>query len=292
MQSAGFADATLLVLAHGSTVNVGSAARARLHAAELRRRGWFAAVRECFWQQPPKLEEVLSAVTTPRVFLVPLFIGAGYFVDEVFPTVLGLKSAGEATYSRVRRSAGRTLFYCEPVGTHPGMTDVLLARARDVVAKHPFPRAPGSAETALFIVGHGTERSASSRRAVEAHVDTIRRRGEYAEVHPAFLEEAPFVADCQRVAQARNLVVVPFFVSDGLHVVEDIPVMLGESAAAVRTRLKAGLPTWRNPTERAGKRIWYAPGLGAEPLLAEVILQRVCEAAAWVAAHGGLTGSA
>lgn len=292
MQSAGFADATLLVLAHGSTVNVGSAGPARLHAAELRRRGLFAAVHECFWQQSPKLEEVLATVATPRVFLVPLFIGAGYFVDEVFPTVLGLKSAGEAAYPRVRRSEGRTLFYCEPVGTHPGMTDVLLARARGVVAKHPFPRAPKLAETALFIVGHGTERAASSRRAVEAQVDTIRRRGEYAEVYAAFMEEAPFIAEFHRVAQARNLVVVPFFVSDGLHVVEDIPVMLGEPEAAVRARLNAGLPTWRNPTERHGKRIWYAPGLGAEPLLAEVILQRVREAAAWVAGRADRPDSA
>ena len=283
MRSAGFADATLLVLAHGSTVNVGSAGPARLHAAELRRRGLFAAVRECFWLQAPKLEEVLAAVTTPRVFLVPLFIGAGYFVDEVFPTALGLKNAGEAAYPHVRRSEKRTLFYCEPVGTHPGMTDVLLARACDVVAKHPFPRAPKPMETALFVFGHGTERSASSRRAVEAQVDTIRRRGEYAEVHPAFMEEAPFIADCLRVAQARNVIGVPFFVSDGLHVVEDIPVLLGESEEAVQARLKASVPTWRNPTERHSKRIWYAPGLGLEPLLAEVIFQRAREAAAWIA---------
>lgn len=287
MQNAGFADATLLVLAHGSTVNVGSAAPARLHAAELRRRALFAAVRECFWQQAPKLDEVLAAVTTPRVFLVPLFIGAGYFVDEVFPTALGLKNAGEAAYRRVLRSGKRTLYYCEPVGTHPGMTEVLLARARDVVAKHPFPRAPKPMETALFVFGHGTERSASSRRAVEAQVDSLRRRGEYAEVHPAFMEEAPFIADCLRVAQARNVIGVPFFVSDGLHVVEDIPVLLGESAETVQTRLKAGLPTWRNPTERHGKRIWYAPGLGLEPLLAEVILQRAREAAGWIAEREG-----
>jgi sirohydrochlorin cobaltochelatase len=95
------------------------------------------------------------------------------------------------------------------------------------------------------------------------------------------MEQAPFIAGVYSAIQSRNLVVVPFFVSDGLHVVEDIPVLLGEPASAVKARLESGLPIWRNPTERHGKRVWYAPGLGAEPLLAEVILERVREAATW-----------
>ena len=42
-----------------------------------------------------------------------------------------------------------------------------------------------------------------------------------------------------------------------------------------------GSPTpWRNPTEREGKRLWYAASVGSEPLMAEVILERVRESAA------------
>jgi sirohydrochlorin cobaltochelatase len=48
----------------------------------------------------------------------------------------------------------------------------------------------------------------------------------------------------------------------------------------VRERLKLGRPTWRNPTERDGKRLWYTAGVGTEPLIAEVILERVRESAA------------
>ena len=33
---------------------------------------------------------------------------------------------------------------------------------------------------------------------------------------------------CHALAQTKNLVVVPFFISDGLHTQEDIPVLLGE----------------------------------------------------------------
>lgn len=239
----------------------------------------FAAVQECYWQQDPRLAEVLAAACTPRVFIVPLFIGAGYFVNDVIPTALGLERQGGAGFSRTWRRGDSRLHYCRPVGTHPGMTNVLLARAQDVVAKHPFPRPPLPAETALFIVGHGTERTGASRRAVEEQVGAIRARRLYAEVHAAFMETAPRLSEWHAATAARHVVVVPFFISDGLHVVEDLPVLLGDSEASVRRRLQAGQPTWRNPTEHHGRLVWYAPGLGQEPLLTEVILQRVIEAA-------------
>jgi sirohydrochlorin cobaltochelatase len=74
--------------------------------------------------------------------------------------------------------------------------------------------------------------------------------------------------------------VVPFFISDGMHTVEDIPVMLGAPRAEVRERLKLGQPAWRNPTGREGMRLWYTAAVGSEPLMADVILDRVRESAA------------
>lgn len=81
------------------------------------------------------------------------------------------------------------------------------------------------------------------------------------------------------MAATKYCAVVPFFISDGLHVVEDIPVLLGEPERSVRQRLEAGQPTWRNPTEKDGKLVWYSPAVGTEPLMADVILERVREAA-------------
>ena len=60
---------------------------------------------------------------------------------------------------------------------------------------------------------------------------------------------------------------------------EDIPVMLGEPARLVQERYKSGQPTWRNPTEKHGKRVWYSASIGNEPHIADVILERVCEGA-------------
>ena len=56
-------------------------------------------------------------------------------------------------------------------------------------------------------------------------------------------------------------------------------VLLGEAERAVKARSLAGIPTWRNPTEKHGKRVWYADCVGTEPRLVDVILDRVQEAA-------------
>jgi sirohydrochlorin cobaltochelatase len=212
------------------------------------------------------------------VFIVPLFISEGYFTEEVIPREFGFRSKDEKDFGRVQTRGAQTLYYCGPVGTHEGMTDVLLARAREVVEQHPFPRAAQPQDIALFIAGHGTGNNENSRKAIERQVELIRARNIYAEVHSIFMEEDPRIGDCYAMAQSRNIVVVPFFISDGLHSYEDIPVMLGEAQRVVQERMKQGQPTWRNPTEKQGKRVWYARSIGNEPLIAEVILQRVREA--------------
>jgi sirohydrochlorin cobaltochelatase len=135
------------------------------------------------------------------------------------------------------------------------MTCVLLARAHDVVAQFPFPRAPKPKDITLFIAGHGTERSDKSRKAIERQVELLRAMNLYADVHAIFLEESPGIAECYLLAQTKNLVIVPFFISDGLHTQEDIPILLGEAKPIVEKRLQSGQPTWRNPTEKNGKLV-------------------------------------
>jgi sirohydrochlorin cobaltochelatase len=280
---ADYKDATLVLVGHGSTLNADSAAPTYQHADELRRRGIFAEVLEAFWKQEPCIAAVLRGAFTPRVFIVPLFISEGYFTEEVIPRELGMPKKGSKFERVLKRAAPagtgeQTVYYCGPVGTHASMTKVLLSRAHEVVAKHPFPRAPKPQETALFIAGHGTENNENSRKAIEHQMELIRAKQEFAEVHAVFMEEEPRIGDCYKMASAKNIVVVPFFISDGLHSYEDIPVMLGEAERIVQKRLKEGQPTWRNPTEKRGKLVWYAQSIGNEPHMPEVILERVREA--------------
>jgi sirohydrochlorin cobaltochelatase len=276
-----FSDAALVVLGHGTTQNENSAAPVFQHASELRRRQIFAEVREAFWKQEPQIKKVLPEISARRVFIVPLFISEGYFSDEVIPRELGFAS-GLSTLNSDHSRAGSQLstwFYCLPVGSHDSMTRVLLARAREIVENFPFPRAPKPKDITLCIAGHGTEKNENSRKVIEHQVELIRGKKIYADVRAIFLEENPRIDECYSLAQTRNMIVVPFFISDGLHTQEDIPVMLGEAQRTVRQRLAAGQPAWRNPTEKNGRLVWYSPAIGSEPHIADVILEQVKEAA-------------
>jgi sirohydrochlorin cobaltochelatase len=275
-----FTDSALLLIGHGSTVNAASGAPTYQHADELRRRRVFAQVEEAFWKQTPGIQSVLRGLTARRVFIVPLFVSEGYFTEEIIPRELGLRLEDEANFARVQQRGSQTLFYCAPVGTHQTMSRLVLARAREVVERYPFPRPPKTQEIALFIAGHGTNRNENSRRAIDRQAELIRTQNIYAEVHSVFLEEDPRVGDCYSLTRANNLVMVPFFISDGLHSAEDIPLMLGEPERIVRERLRNGQPAWRNPTERHGKLVWYGRGVGTDPQLADVVLERVAQAAA------------
>jgi sirohydrochlorin cobaltochelatase len=272
-----FSDAVLIVLGHGTTLNDQSAAPVLQHVAELQRRKIFREVRPAFWKQEPHIKSVLAEVNASRVFIVPFFISEGYFSTEIIPKELGFGCPKLGT----RTTRDGVVYYCLPVGSHDLMTTVILSRAKEMAEKFPFPRAPKPADTTLFIAGHGTGRNANSRKAVERQAELIRGLNVFAEVGVVFMEEAPFIKGCWENVKTRNIIVVPFFISDGLHAVEDIPVLLGEPERIVKERLAAGQPTWRNPSERGGKLIWYSASVGTEPLLAEVILQRAHEAFAF-----------
>jgi sirohydrochlorin cobaltochelatase len=270
-----FLDAALVVLGHGTVLNAESAAPVFQHAAELRRRKIFASVHEAFWKQEPHVKKVLTEISAPRVFIAPLFISEGYFSTQIIPKELGF----DFPEGLKLKNQNSELFYCRPVGSHDSMTKVILSRAEEIVIKFPFPRAPKKSDTTLFIAGHGTEKNKNSRTAIERQVGLIRAMKIYSDVHAIFLEESPRISECYAIAQTKSLVVVPFFISDGLHTEEDIPVLLGEPERIVKERLAAGQPVWRNPTGKNGRLVWYSSAVGSAPEMADVILERVREAA-------------
>jgi sirohydrochlorin cobaltochelatase len=276
-------DATLVLVGHGATENRESAAAVQAQGAVLRARGLFREVLECFWMVEPRLTEVWSRIRTRAVYVVPVTISDGYFTTEVIPTQLGLNRNGRSAAGRIHEVHGHQVFYCRPIGSHPSMTGVLLARARQALADHPAlpPAEPGS--TALFIAGHGTERNRQSRVAIERQVRLIRERGLYAEVHAAFMMEAPFITDCWNLTAWGDLVMVPFFISNGLHTAEDIPILLGQAEDGVRQRVRRGEPGWQNPIRCGCRRLWYTAALGTDPHLADIIVERVQESeSSWI----------
>lgn len=265
-------DSALLIVGHGSTVNPDSSAPTFAHAEELRRRGVFGEVHCAFWKEEPSLRQVLHSVDRDDVYVVPNFISEGYFTKSVIPRELELTGA-------ITERRGRRIKYCEPVGNHERMTELLLHRAAAI--------APGvaPAETTLFIVGHGTDLNDNSAVAAKREVELIRGRGLYAEVLNAYMEEEPLIAKWAELASYSNVVVVPFFISDGLHSYEDIPVLLGIAEASPGAASAHGREVFQgNPYHLRGRTLFYASAIGTEPLFADVILDQVAAFDARIAA--------
>ena len=276
-----FTDSALVLVGHGSTLNGDSSAPVDQHVQALRDTGRFGEVEACFWKLEPAISSIRHQVFSPRVFVVPLFISEGYFTQQVIPREIGFCSNTDKAFQRVRDWDGQRWFYCDPVGTHLSMTEALAHRATEVLDQNPFPARPVDDQVSLFIAGHGTGNNQNSRKIIEEQAETLQETGRYADVHAVFMEEDPRIEECYELATSRNIVMVPFFISDGLHSFEDIPVMLGESETTVSKRLKEGVPTWRNPTEKKGKRVWYTRSIGLDPRMSDVILERVGEASRW-----------
>ncbi|MGH8164404.1 MAG: CbiX/SirB N-terminal domain-containing protein, partial [Rhodanobacteraceae bacterium] len=165
------------------------------------------------------------------------------------------------------RANGQLWKYCEPVGNNAAVTELLLRRAREV--------APGIAEdeTSLLIVAHGTALNDNSAVAAKREVEKIAALSRYASVQNAYMEEAPLISDWPRLTNTPNVVVVPFFISDGLHSYEDIPILLGIEPASTNAASHREIFR-RNPHRLHERDLYYASALGTEPQFAEIILEQ------------------
>ncbi len=263
-------NAALLIVGHGSTINPDSSAPTLAHAAEIRRRKVFADVECAFWKEEPSLRDALflfDPAEVREVYVVPNFISEGYFTQTVIPRELELN--GRIT----KRSSGQIWKYCEPAGNHASMTDLLLQRALEV--------APGidPAETSLLIVAHGTDLNENSAAAAKREAKKIRGLGKYAAVMNVYMEEPPLVSGWKNLTKTPNVVVVPFFISDGLHSYQDIPVLLGIAKERSTTTSPAacGEVFRRNPYNLDGRSLFYAPSIGTDPGFADIIIEQAAK---------------
>jgi sirohydrochlorin cobaltochelatase len=206
-----------------------------------------------------------------EIYIVPNFISEGYFTQTVVPRELELN--GRIT----KRSNGQVWKYRDPVGNHRMMTDLLLHRAREIAPDIP------ESDTTLLIVAHGTDLNENSAVAAKREAEKIRALGKYAAVLNVYMEEPPLVSDWRKLTKTRHVVVVPFFISDGLHSYEDIPVLLGIAVAAGGDRGRPGSAPpakargeifRRNPYRIGDRNLFYAPSIGTDPGIANIILEQ------------------
>ena len=225
--------AALVLCAHGIRGGVGGAAR---HAERIAARRAFAEVHACALKGRPRLGEVVAAVRATEIVFAPLLMAEGYTLDAM------LRRLEQANLGAKR------LTVCDPVGVHPRLAAMIAAKAQALCAE----RAWRPADTALLIVGHGTERHPESGATAYRHAARIAAQGTFAEVASAFLDEPPHVAEALAAVRARQSVAVGLFMDAGEHGEEDIPALLAP----------------------AGGRAAYAGPIGTDPLVTELILEQ------------------
>ncbi len=192
----------LVLAAHGSHLDPRSSEAVRVHARALAGSGVAGEVLLAFWKEEPSLARALDGCTASEVTVVPFFMAEGYFTNEVIPAEMGLDGP-------VTSREGRTVRLTRPVGVHPALAEVVVERALEAGA---------TAESAVFVLGHGTRRNDASAGAVAQQVERIRAVDRFAHVSAVYTDQDPNVAAIPALAGGRKAVVVPYFASEGWHV--------------------------------------------------------------------------
>lgn len=245
-------ETALIVPGHGSTEEGQSSRATRDLVEQLQQRQVFAEVHAVFWKEQPHYREVFDLVSCSEVYVVPHFISEGYFTQQVIPREFELDG-------KVTQRDGFCIRYCDPVGSHPGMTNLLLRRAAEIAS------GVKPAETSLLVLGHGTGRNNDSAKAVSDQVKKIQLRPEgFGEVLGVYLDESPRLSDWYDLAEFQNVVVLPFFIAEGLHFRRDLPEMLGVEKG-----------TSEQPYEIRSRKVYCAQPVGGDPTMADMVIDQV-----------------
>ena len=247
LRSDSLSRAAVLLVGHGSLLDPDSSRPVHKLASHLRDCGRFGEVRTAFWKEEPQLHYAFDLIEHPEVFVVPVFMSEGYFTDRVVPRDLGLDG-------RVTCRGPWRIQYCDPVGSHPRMSEIVSARADELVP------AADRASTTVVILGHGTNEHPQSARTTLNMVKKLRNEDRYARVLPAFLDQDPTLNRILETERTGPMAVIPFFVSEGWHVGTTIPKDIA---------LEGGE---HGP---AGPPIWFSRPVGTHPTMAEVVLDLV-----------------
>jgi len=192
------------------------------------------------------------------VRLVPFFLAEGWFTKHILPRELELD--GPLTHR-----GNRTMRLCSPVGTHPGLTELLRKKALAALEAGEGD----SGDCALILAGHGTRRNRDSTHTARHHVDALQaKETPFHEITAAFLDDEPNLRDWPALVSARTIVVVPFLIADGLHGSVDIPEILGFD--------RTGICPFPMEVRQSGDRTIIRTGaIGSDPGMAQLVIDQV-----------------
>ena len=249
-----------MLVSHGSSVDPDSYEPLLRCARRLAGRTGWGEVAVGFLKQSPTLEEAWEATEGADRIVVPLLASAGYFAQTILPRRLGLEGV---SFGAVQEHRGQRVIYTEPVGTDPGMDELVLEAARGLRAAAGRADVGDGGESTLLIIGHGTPRHRASGQSVRDCAARLRDRGEFSAVRFGFVDEEPSIASALSDCPRGEVFAVPYFICDGPHVLEDIPDGLGIEGDLFEVQ-----------HHRGRHRIFYAHALGGSQAIDDLVMRR------------------
>jgi sirohydrochlorin cobaltochelatase len=237
----------LVLVAHGSEKRPQSTDFLHDLARDLREQGAVSSVTALFMGGQPSVTAfplIVGAAEDAPVGVVPVFMGRGYYTDELVPAAL-----------RLQRCPANVI-YADPVGCHPAMPDLIAAKARSVAKVAGLE--PGGVN--LMLVAHGSSRPGGSGDTPKAMAQAIASSNVFAAVETAFLEQDPRAETWRTIFPEGDVVVVPLVLSQGLHGTQDIPAAFGFGPEGGARR-------------DGGRTVALASGLGLAPELSHMVME-------------------
>lgn len=239
---------TALILAgHGSHISPETAGIVWEQVDKLRALNVADEVTAAFWKETPSFHDVIATLAAEDVTILPLFTAQGYFTQTVIPAEMGLTG-------RVTQRDGRTIRYAPTLSEHPFLARVVRSRVADALARS----GAAPSDVAVAIIGHGTRRSAESRRATEEQAEAVRDLA--AETLAVYLDDSPSIPDIFRLTEKPVIVAVPFFLALGSHTTIDVPAQLGLAPGETTGQVQ-------------GRAVFYTPPVGVGGDLGAAVLE-------------------
>ena len=237
----------VILVGHGSLRQASGASMIRL-AALVRKQGVAPIATAGFlnFSQPTFADAVrrCAGKGATHITVQPYFLISGYYVKRVLPKLI----------EEVKKEHPQlTLEVADAFEYHPALVQMVTERAQD---EH-------QEKCGLLLIAHGSPH-AEANTPIYKVAEKVRERGLYSGVQVSFMEiNEPDIAEGIRLLTAKGLdqiVAVPYFLQLGGHVAHDLPEAV-EAAQESHPNI----------------RLKLADYLSYDPLLAEVIAQRVGE---------------
>lgn len=202
------------------------------------------------------MTNVLDGIEPGPVVVVPVMTSNGYYLNRVIPGKL----------AENRNPQRYQWFVSEVAGTHRQIEGAMIERIQNRLADFQM----SESQTTLLLVGHGTRRNRNSAKSTFALFEKLKSAFPSLRTRVAFLDQDPELKLVAASVVQGHTLVVPFLVSRGPHMTEDVPNAIG-------------LPSGHDITfpffkETAGRKVACQMPIGMYPEMADACIELATEA--------------